>query len=334
MSAKGSPWFKCHSGLPTHPKTLDLCDELDLDLATGLGHLVQLWCSITQHAPDGDLAGKSVRQIERMAGWSGPRGVFLEALVRVRFFDRDGDDHAAHNWLEYAGAYKRAKAEADRRAREKAERGARVTHDGDTVPHSVASVVPQSAHGGASVVRRGEERSGEEKRGEERPDLVELRQPQGPTTGINAVMGRWPGDEPEQRPLIPDADVRELPPPVPTDPVSEQVSQVWCHLRTLNPDARQKPGRDQHRKIRARLRDGDTVAELRQALTGYYGSDWHQRTQKLELPYIFKNREMVEKGIGLARKAEGPRLNEKTRRTLDAGQRWLARKAAEREQQD
>ncbi len=29
-------------------------------------------------------------------------------------------------------------------------------------------------------------------------DLEALYQPQGPTTGINAIMGKWPGDESEE----------------------------------------------------------------------------------------------------------------------------------------
>jgi hypothetical protein len=29
-------------------------------------------------------------------------------------------------------------------------------------------------------------------------DLEALHQPQGPTTGINAIIGKWPGDESEE----------------------------------------------------------------------------------------------------------------------------------------
>lgn len=119
MSAKGTPWFKVHSNIATHPKTERLADELGIPVPLALGHVMALLCWITNHEPDGDISAYRPEYIERQAMWGGERGRFYDALRQVGWLTDDGNGASIHNWMEYAGGYKRALAAASRRAQQR-----------------------------------------------------------------------------------------------------------------------------------------------------------------------------------------------------------------------
>jgi hypothetical protein len=86
----------------------------------------------------------------------------------------------------------------------------------------------------------------------------------------------------------------------------DDVNEVWQHYRTYHPRTtiRLKADRKEHRLIRARLSDF-AVDDLRQAIDGYHGSDWHtgqnERGKKyLSLELMMRDISHVQAGIEMA----------------------------------
>ena len=88
MAATGTPWFKLFSQLRSHPKLEDLAEELHIPKAHAIGHLVTLWCWVTDYRPDGKLDGCVATRIEGVAEWTGEPGAFVAALARCRWIRR------------------------------------------------------------------------------------------------------------------------------------------------------------------------------------------------------------------------------------------------------
>lgn len=65
---------------------------------------IKLWSYCGKfHAESGRLAGYAAEEIETIAGWWGKPGRCIEALLKVGFLERDGDDLAIHEWTEHEG---------------------------------------------------------------------------------------------------------------------------------------------------------------------------------------------------------------------------------------
>ena len=81
---------------------------------------MRLWCYLGRfHKKDGRFRGYSVQEIEAHAGWHGKSGELMDALKKVGFFEKIGQDHQAHDWLDHNGhiypLHLRAKANAEKR---------------------------------------------------------------------------------------------------------------------------------------------------------------------------------------------------------------------------
>ena len=87
MSAKGTPWFKCHTNVRHHIKVKRLAKVLGIPIPHALGHLMCMWAEFADMRPDGDLSDVSGREIEEAAQWIGEEGAFYHALVIHRFID-------------------------------------------------------------------------------------------------------------------------------------------------------------------------------------------------------------------------------------------------------
>ena len=178
MSAKGTPWFKLHSQLREHPKTDDLADELDIEQPLALGHLVSLWCWITDYYPDGHLGTMKPRRIEDAVRWRGVPGAFVAACVKHRWIDQDSEGvMRAHNWFVYAESYNRAQAKKASRETPSAP----VTDTGRLSHDTGRDTSQDTSHdtgrdGSQDILRREERRREESERREERrgDDLAAL----------------------------------------------------------------------------------------------------------------------------------------------------------------
>ena len=42
-------------------------------------------------------------EIELIAGWTGEKGKMIEAMIKVKFLDKNGDSYVVHDWLDHAG---------------------------------------------------------------------------------------------------------------------------------------------------------------------------------------------------------------------------------------
>lgn len=93
-------WIELHQSLPTHRKTLALCDSLGIEPVHAVGHLTCLWLWALDNAPSGDLRGISPRTIARAAMWKKSPESFLAALQDAGFVEADS---AIHDWAKYAG---------------------------------------------------------------------------------------------------------------------------------------------------------------------------------------------------------------------------------------
>lgn len=115
-------WIEVHQSLPTHRKTHDLCDHLDIPPAAAVGHLVLLWLWAVDNAPDGDLACARDRTIAQAAGWPGESETFVLALADSGFLDGAAGGRRLHDWDEYTGALQE---QQERRRTQKKEQMAR-----------------------------------------------------------------------------------------------------------------------------------------------------------------------------------------------------------------
>lgn len=123
--------------------------------------------------------------------------------------------------------------------------------------------------------------------------------------------------------------------PDPEKALREEILEVFAHYRTFHPKAHLKPHSrmKEWTRIRARLREGCSVDDLKLAIEGCHKSRWHQgdndRNQRYDsLELIVRDSSKVNQFIELAAKGEGPVLSEKTRRTLSARESYLAKRSA------
>lgn len=112
-------WIELHQTLPTHRKTLEAADLLNMKPVHLTGHLVTFWLWALDNAPEGSVKA-SPRTLAYAAQWDGDAQLFVDALVAAGFMDREGDGYTIHDWREYAGRLlDKRKQDADRKRRER-----------------------------------------------------------------------------------------------------------------------------------------------------------------------------------------------------------------------
>ena len=113
-------------GFLDHPKTIKLERRLGWP---GIKGLIRLWFFCAANKPDGNFTGMNADDIEIAAKWTGDPGIFLQALIDLRFIDQDGTGLSLHDWSEHNGYASHSK-EREERAR----RAAAVRWTGKEVP--------------------------------------------------------------------------------------------------------------------------------------------------------------------------------------------------------
>nr|WP_321399380.1 hypothetical protein [uncultured Desulfobacter sp.] len=105
-------------GFLDHPKTIKLKRKLGFD---GIESLLRLWFFAAQYKPDGNLIDLNEDDIEIAAKWNGAPGVFVDALVALRWLDApcNATSNAnaffvLHAWEENNGYVAHAKARSDK----------------------------------------------------------------------------------------------------------------------------------------------------------------------------------------------------------------------------
>lgn len=78
-----------------HRKRKRLCAELG---PAAVLALVDLWLSVAENRPDGNLAGMDDTDIELEANWQGQNGRLIESLRRLKFLDGETGTYRIHNW--------------------------------------------------------------------------------------------------------------------------------------------------------------------------------------------------------------------------------------------
>jgi 5-methylcytosine-specific restriction endonuclease McrA len=85
-------------------------------------YILDLWISCAQNHPTGDLAGMDEVDIAFEAGWDGDPHVFVEAMVKAKVIDRNGEGvYKIHDWEEHQPwvAHKKERSEIARANAEK-----------------------------------------------------------------------------------------------------------------------------------------------------------------------------------------------------------------------
>ena len=80
-------WIEAHDTLREHPKLYHLANALQITRETAVGHLMFFWWWTLTYAPTGRLEAFTVHQLETAAGWHGPPGAFIDAMVASRLLD-------------------------------------------------------------------------------------------------------------------------------------------------------------------------------------------------------------------------------------------------------
>jgi len=119
-------WIESHQSLLGHRKTLRAAHILKVTRYTLIGHLHALWWWGLDNAEnDGSMGDVSAEELAEAAGWPvRSASAFVEALVIVRFIDRDEAGLRLRNWWEYAGKLN-AKRTRDRERKAEAVAGSR-----------------------------------------------------------------------------------------------------------------------------------------------------------------------------------------------------------------
>jgi hypothetical protein len=91
-------WFKTYAGLQHHPKRYAF--EGIAETKYGLQYIVGLFCFTCNYAPDGDLTKFTAIQIARACEWEGDAELFMQALCKAGFLDKDDETCIVHDWSE------------------------------------------------------------------------------------------------------------------------------------------------------------------------------------------------------------------------------------------
>ena len=90
--------LRIYTGLPHHPKMVKLRRRSGVE---GCWGLLCLWIWTAENRPIGDLTGMSDEDIEIAAGWEGPAGDLISALVNTKWLDGGSGAYTIHDWKEH-----------------------------------------------------------------------------------------------------------------------------------------------------------------------------------------------------------------------------------------
>jgi len=110
-------WLESHQALLTHRKTMRATALAEISTPQLIGHLHMLWWWGLDNADaDGSLGDTFASEIEMVAGWAGPPGKLVDALLgaggngHAGFLDQKGYGFKLHDWGDYGGKLKLARA--------------------------------------------------------------------------------------------------------------------------------------------------------------------------------------------------------------------------------
>ena len=84
-------------------------------------HLVDLWISVAQDSPEGDLKGWDEEDIAYSGSWQEEPDVFVNALLKCGFLKKNGSGcYEIHDWCDHQGYACKAK-ERSKQAKKAAE---------------------------------------------------------------------------------------------------------------------------------------------------------------------------------------------------------------------
>ena len=90
-----------HSSVFNHIKLWRLSRRLGVPKTHALGCLEFLWHYVGDHHCDGDISQLTDDEIEMAAQWEGKDGEFVNACIKERWIDRNGEKTAVHDWLDW-----------------------------------------------------------------------------------------------------------------------------------------------------------------------------------------------------------------------------------------
>jgi hypothetical protein len=280
-------WGKLYSRARGDPKIRKLARRLSIEPPYALGLLATLWAWCLEHRPDGCLADLDAEDIATAAEWPGDEVMFQNALVGCRLVDEVSGILQVHDWMDYAGSWKEAQ-------RKKAERERRA----QDCPGKSRKVQESPS----TEERRGEERKREERRREEHKGKGEAGASRSPgltlqaSSDVQQVVDHWLA-KPQQ---------------------SGRKPTKWSSLASSS---------DEYRKIKARLKEGFSVDQLKKAIDGAHKTphnlgDNDRDQVYLSMKIIFKDMSQVQRFMGNDDNPPIGRAWSKTKERAGSIQRW------------
>jgi len=162
-------WLKVYASLPSHIKTLQLAEFLDVEVPHAVGHLVCLWLwALDSSDENGVLEGATPLVISRAAQWEHDPQEFVAGLLKTRFLERDGDGYKIRNWSEYGGQLAKTR-ERDRLRKESLNKSERRSTQFQWNSNGNPIEIPRNSDGISTEIhgKLSEEKRREEKRREE-----------------------------------------------------------------------------------------------------------------------------------------------------------------------
>lgn len=235
----GLPWIAVQKSVVEHPKIVELGEILGEPLA--LAYVVSMWCRVSEYAPSGTVSGARPRTVlERFAGWRGEPGKLADAMIAVRLVDERDGSLVVHDWDELQGPHiERAEHDVDRKRKYRSDLKKQQRQQ---IVRGQSADGPQKISGTAVV----EERRGEEKREETDQKLL-----------LSTSSTVAPAAQLE---LVPSDAVAHKPP--------SDVEAVFEFWRETMGHPRAQLDAKRARAVKARLGDGYTAENLRQAILG------------------------------------------------------------------
>lgn len=227
--------------LPAHPKTKKLAKRLGPAGPLGCIYLF-LWAA--SNRSDGDLAGLSAEDIELAIDWSGDDGAFVKAMTEVGFLDGTEGLYTIHDWAEHnpwaAGAEARS---------EKSRWAALCRRHGRA---EAAKLMPEYA---SRLTGAGDSDTGG------MPAACQFLPvaPPDPATGMPlAESGTAPSPSPSPSPIPTPTSKAIAPVPGASHPEREAIEYLNARSGRAF-----EPVEASLRLVRARLKDGATMAQIR-----------------------------------------------------------------------
>lgn len=277
-------------GTPDHPKAAALAQALGCHWLTAVGLLEVLWHFTAKYSPRGDIGKWSDEHIAAALKWDGEAAALVRALVSERWLD----DHAkyrlvVHDWHEHADettkkylarnglTFASLDRPLSRHVRKKS--GHVETISGNVAPAYTNTRANAVAVAGAIAKPLPEPEPGQ---ANDTPPEPALPADAGPVVAVD------PSTNGSGHPKRPDA-----------------VAEVFGHWQEAMGKRRAVLDEKRRNCIRARLREGHSVDDLRKAVDGYRASPWHRGANERRQVYdsltlILRDAEHVERGMALA----------------------------------